>query len=90
MPALRKRPPRDRADEPTRQALWQAANAKARWAHIALASGLRRGLVERQPCEVCGAEPTDGHHDDYDAPLRVKWLCRKHHRALHLQGSQAK
>jgi hypothetical protein len=77
-----------RAGKPNRQAAWQAANPKARWAHVALASGLRRGLLERQPCEVCGAEPTDGLHDDYGAPLRVKWLCRKHHRALHLQATR--
>lgn len=67
----------------TRQARWQAANPKARWAHMALASAIKRGLIERQPCEECGAEPTDGHHDDYDRPMVVRWLCRRHHRAAH-------
>lgn len=69
--------------QPTRQALWQAANPKARWAHIALQSGIRRGLVQRQPCEVCGADKVDGHHPDYSRPLDVVWLCRKHHLAEH-------
>lgn len=68
---------------PTRQAKWQAANPKARWAHIALASALKRGLIERKPCEVCGAEPTDAHHEDYDRPLAVTFLCRRHHLAAH-------
>lgn len=72
--------------KPTRQARWQAANPKARWAHMALASAIKRGLIERQPCEECGAEPTDGHHHDYDRPIAVRWLCRRHHRQLHLNG----
>lgn len=65
----------------SRQARWRARNPKARWAHVCLDSAIRRGLIERQPCEVCGAEPADGHHDDYDRPMAVRWLCRKHHKA---------
>lgn len=68
------------------QAKWRAANQLKVWAHKALNSGLRRGLVERRPCEVCGGEPTDAHHDDYDRPLDVRWLCRAHHKAAHQQG----
>jgi hypothetical protein len=67
----------------TRQARWRSQNPLAYWAHVALQSGLRRGLVRRQPCEVCGAEKTDGHHDDYSRPLVVRWLCRRHHRQAH-------
>jgi hypothetical protein len=74
----------------TRQARWQAANPLARWAHLALASGIRRGLVERRPCEVCGAEPADAHHDDYARPLAVRFLCRRHHRGWHAQAGEAK
>jgi hypothetical protein len=65
------------------QARWAAANPKAKWAHAALRSALVRGLVERQPCQVCGATPTDGHHEDYDKPAVVRWLCRRHHREVH-------
>ena len=39
----------------------------------------RRGEIQRQPCEVCGAAEVDAHHDDYDKPLEVRWLCRRHH-----------
>ena len=69
--------------KPTRQAKWQAKNPLARWAHVAFASALKRGLVERQPCEVCGAEPADAHHHDYQRPLAVTFLCRRHHCQLH-------
>ena len=47
-----------------------------------LASYVRRGLIARQPCEVCG-DKAQSHHDDYDKPLDVRWLCELHHLALH-------
>jgi hypothetical protein len=31
------------------------------------------------PCSVCGAEPTEAHHQDYAKPLDVQWLCKSHH-----------
>jgi hypothetical protein len=66
-----------------RQKRWQQANPKARWAHICLASALRRGLIHRQPCRDCGELQVDGHHHDYDRPMAVVWLCRRHHIAEH-------
>src|ERR1039458_7338116 len=38
------------------------------------------GKVKRQPCEVCGAQPAEAHHEDYSKPLDVEWLCPTHHR----------
>lgn len=43
----------------------------------------RTGVIEQMPCEVCGCADTQGHHDDYNRPLDVRWLCDKHHRQLH-------
>jgi hypothetical protein len=65
------------------QAKWNRENPLALWAHNAVRSAIRRGLIERKPCEVCGAEPADAHHDDYSRPLAIRWLCRLHHRELH-------
>ena len=49
---------------------------------------VRRGKVKRLPCEVCGREPAEGHHHNgYDRPLDVLWLCRVHHRARHRQAA---
>jgi hypothetical protein len=50
---------------------------------MALQSALNRGLIERGTCEVCGDADTDGHHDDYDRPMVVRWLCRLHHKEEH-------
>lgn len=71
------------------QAKWDAANPKAKWAHQALRSAEKKGLIERGPCEECGAvhgvdgAVIHGHHDDYDKPMAVRWLCILHHRQLH-------
>lgn len=71
-----------------RQQRWREKNPKKTWAHGALRSGIRRGLVEPQPCEICGEEKAEGHHDDYDRPLAVRWLCRRHHKALHARRAK--
>lgn len=44
----------------------------------------RRGLLTPKPCEVCG-EAAQMHHDDYDRPLKVRWLCRPHHLMFHME-----
>lgn len=44
---------------------------------------LKKGILHKQPCEICGAEPAEAHHCDYNKPLDVIWLCRKHHVEWH-------
>ena len=41
----------------------------------------------RKPCERCGAENGQMHHDDYDRPLAVRWLCAACHGVEHRQAS---
>lgn len=48
---------------------------------------VRSGEMVKGSCEVCGAtERIHGHHDDYNKPLSVRWLCPKHHREWHLRN----
>lgn len=67
----------------TRQQRWRQRNPRSYLAHITVANALRLGVLERQPCEVCGAEKSEAHHPEYNRPLDVQWLCRSHHRARH-------
>lgn len=46
-------------------------------------SYLARGKLIREPCENCGNENSEMHHDDYSKPLVVRWLCRCCHLAYH-------
>lgn len=56
------------------------------WARVS--DAIRKGKIKRQPCEVCGAH-AEAHHDDYDKPFDVRWLCPTHHRELHQQRKEA-
>jgi hypothetical protein len=56
---------------------------KARYAVDVVRNELKRDRLKRQPCEVCGEEYVHGHHDDYDQPLVVRWLCPVHHTEWH-------
>lgn len=44
---------------------------------------LRDKKIKRKPCVICGSPKSEGHHEDYDKPLKVIWLCNKHHRLRH-------
>lgn len=44
---------------------------------------VRRGILERQPCLLCGDPQTEAHHPTYDQPWLVQWLCAGHHRQVH-------
>jgi len=52
-------------------------------------SATRLGILERQPCEECGEMKVEAHHDDYNKPADVRWLCRKHHNRHHRKNGEA-
>lgn len=47
-------------------------------------TALKNGsLIRPKTCEKCDAEDPHAHHEDYDRPLEVVWLCRICHMRLH-------
>jgi len=40
--------------------------------------------IKRLPCVVCGNPKSQGHHEDYDKPLEITWLCIRHHNDRHI------
>lgn len=59
------------------------------WARRATHLAIKKGLITRKPCEVCGSEESDAHHTDYRRPIEVRWLCRLHHMQEHHPLDQA-
>jgi len=52
---------------------------------------IRRGYIIQKPCEVCGEIKVEAHHDDYNKPFDVRFLCQKHHLEHHInEGRYAK
>jgi len=50
------------------------------------ASLIRTGRLVRGLCEGCGATTVQAHHEDYEQPERVRWLCALCHHAVHHRG----
>ena len=66
------------------------------YAQNALEYAIQKGIVEKKThCENCGDTPIfkDGrsgiqaHHNDYNKPLEVRWLCQKCHHQWHKNNS---
>ncbi len=49
----------------------------------AVNNALRDGLLIKECCEACGVAEVEGHHDDYNEPLKIRWLCKIHHDLEH-------
>lgn len=54
-------------------------------AHKLVKEAVRKGLLRKELCAVCGTDVrVHGHHPDYKQPLKVIWLCHTHHAQYHL------
>lgn len=47
---------------------------------------VKNGEIKKTPCEMCGNEKVEGHHDDYNYPKQVRWLCTKCHKKWHREN----
>lgn len=54
----------------------------------AVQSAIACGRMVKMPCEICGKEKAEAHHDDYSRPLDVRWLCRSHHMQWHRKNGE--
>ena len=67
---------------------WKRENRKAVLAGKRLRMGVARGskLAPKRPdqCSTCGCKCVPvGHHEDYDKPYEVEWLCKSCHAVVH-------
>lgn len=62
---------------------WRKRNLMKARAHCKVARAIRKGILNKQCCEVCSNENVEAHHPNYNEPLNVVWLCKQHHAELH-------
>ncbi len=75
---------RDRGEPlPSRAGIFRAYDRKQQHAGYQASYALATGKLAKQPCVICGAPESQMHHENYNKPLEVVWLCQKHHKAVH-------
>ncbi len=44
---------------------------------------IKKGIIIKLPCEVCGLKEVQAHHDNYNDAFNVRFLCAEHHKEYH-------
>ena len=69
---------------------WASEDKRRRPAQSKVNHAILSGKLTRLPCERCGrADNVHAHHEDYDKPLDVVWLCPVCHKARHAEMKRA-
>ena len=77
-----KKPERIKANTEITRA-WREEDKRRSHAHSSVSYAIQRGYLVRQPCCRCGESKSVAHHEDYDKPLDVMWLCQPCHKQRH-------
>lgn len=59
------------------------AYKKMQHAHGVIRRAINSGTIVKMPCEKCGNCKVEAHHDDYNNPHEINWLCKVHHVERH-------
>ena len=72
---------------------WAEDHPAERKAQVAVGNAIRDGRLQRGTvCEEASDEcegRIEAHHDDYEKPLEVRWLCAVHHGLWHAENGSA-
>lgn len=81
---------RQRAKLPERRAhnlaintAWRREDTRRQRAHNLVSREIAKGTLVREPCCRCGSSKSLAHHEDYDRPLDIMWLCQPCHKQRH-------
>ena len=69
---------------------YRSLNPKKYLAHKKINSAVKAGLIKKECCQICGKTKVHAHHDDYNYPLSVRWLCVEHHKQWHMENGEGK
>jgi hypothetical protein len=80
---------RDRGNRQTREYIleYREKYPKKYKAMTMVNNAIRDGRMKRETCEICGNK-AHAHHDNYDYPLSVRWLCSAHHKQWHMENGE--
>jgi hypothetical protein len=45
---------------------------------------IRIGKIKKEKCKICKKKNAYAHHDNYDKPLEIRWMCPSCHKKFHL------
>jgi len=62
---------------------WRKEDKRRNKCHSAVSKAIKNGDLKRLPCERCGNTKSYAHHEDYDKPLEVIFLCQPCHKQRH-------
>jgi hypothetical protein len=65
------------------QRVWRQEDKRRQKAHNAVSRAMRSGKLLKENCARCESEKSVAHHEDYDKPLDVVWLCMACHKQRH-------
>lgn len=70
---------------------YRESNPKKYKAHTMVGNAVRDGkLIKADCCEECGSDfSLNAHHDDYNYPLSVRWLCSRCYHIWHAENGEA-
>jgi len=73
----------------------QSARYREKYPERVRASGqlqyaVQTGKIKKpKHCEICLRKgEVEGHHEDYDKPLEVVWICWSCHNVIHMEGNE--
>ena len=61
---------------------WKVDNKVAHACNKKVTRAVKNGRLVKVPCK-CGEDVVEGHHEDYDKPYDVIWMCRNCHTEYH-------
>ena len=62
---------------------WRAEDRRRQHAHAEVRKAIKLGTLRKKSCVRCQSEKSLAHHEDYDKPLDVMWLCQPCHKQRH-------
>jgi ribosomal protein S27AE len=62
---------------------WSQEDKRRSIAHSAVSRAIKNGILAKAACFRCGDTKSLAHHEDYDKPLDVIWLCQPCHKQRH-------